>query len=378
MSKALRLKSSSARIAWLDIVKYICIMMVIVTHLESSTKVFAQFYAPFFLTAFFFCSGYVHKNKYDFGSFLYRKFRQLFIPWLVFSVFNILLSHVISFNSHSSLMDELLWNFAQIRGHGDELWFIAALFVAYIPFYYVIAAFERFKKCKYALAVTLVTVMLLSVISVCFVRFFPGEAFPWEYKAIGSDSFKSAVLPWHIEYVFQAILFMTLGYFFRSSWEKHFDRINNPAFCIFIFTLFLASVYIPYIALHELPAAADIPYNYAVSFIGIAMVISVSKKLPANMYVNYIGQNTLICFAFHGKVMSILQMVFRKIASGTYAKILSSDLYSTIFSLILAVVISFVLIIPAYIINRWLPFLIGRNIRTPKYVRKQSRIGDNI
>ena len=66
----------------------------------------------------------------------------MFVPWLVFSVFDIALSQLISFNVHESLLEELKWNFLQIRGQGDQIWFVAALFVAFIPFYFFIQCYE--------------------------------------------------------------------------------------------------------------------------------------------------------------------------------------------------------------------------------------------
>lgn len=91
----------------------------------------------------FFVSGYVYRPMGNFRTFLYKKIRQLFIPWLIFSVFNILLAQIFSFNQHESLLAELKWNFLQIRGKGDELWFIVALFVAFIPFYFFIKYYEE-------------------------------------------------------------------------------------------------------------------------------------------------------------------------------------------------------------------------------------------
>lgn len=134
---------ASKRIEWVDVVKYICILMVMLSHLEARTDVWSAFYTPFFLSAFFFVSGYVYKPKDSFNRFLYKKFRQLFVPWLVFNVFNILLSQALSFNEHAGLLPELTWNFLQIIGKGDGIWFVAALFVAFIPFYFFINWYEN-------------------------------------------------------------------------------------------------------------------------------------------------------------------------------------------------------------------------------------------
>ncbi len=135
--------SSEKRIIWVDVVKYICILMVMLSHLEVKTALWQVFYSPFFLSAFLFVSGYVYiPEKKGFKKFLYKKFRQLFIPWLIFSLFNIFLSQILSFNAHRELFTELMWNFLQIRGQGDGVWFVAALFVAFIPFYFFINWYE--------------------------------------------------------------------------------------------------------------------------------------------------------------------------------------------------------------------------------------------
>ena len=197
------------RIVWVDVVKYICILMVMLSHLEARTDVWQAFYTPFFLSAFFFVSGYVYKQSDGFKQFLYKKFRQLFIPWLVFSVFNILLSQVFSFNVHTAFLPELAWNFLQIRGQGDGIWFVAALFVTFIPFYFFIKWYEFISQngghSKDTVAILIA--WILSMISILYSRLLPEGIFPWG----------SAALPWHIEYIFQAMFYMVLGYIFQTK-----------------------------------------------------------------------------------------------------------------------------------------------------------------
>ena len=138
-----KLVMTTKRIDWVDTVKFICIIFVMLSHLETCTGFWSAFYTPFFLTAFFFVSGYVYKPRAKFSELLYKKFRQLFVPWLIFSVFNLMLSQVLSFNEHKSLLNELVWNFLQIRGKGDGIWFVACLFVAFIPFYFFVKLYEK-------------------------------------------------------------------------------------------------------------------------------------------------------------------------------------------------------------------------------------------
>ena len=49
------------RIAWLDIAKYICIMAVMLEHLESTTDELGCFFSPFFVLCFFAAAGYTHR-----------------------------------------------------------------------------------------------------------------------------------------------------------------------------------------------------------------------------------------------------------------------------------------------------------------------------
>ena len=348
--------SHGKRIEWVDIVKYVCIIMVMLSHLESRTDIWSAFYSPFFLTAFFFTAGYVYKPKGNFKEFLYSKFRQLFAPWFIFSVFDILLSQVLSFNAHESLVEELKWNFLQIRGQGDQIWFVAALFVTFIPFYFFIRKYETIsekvigggysKKCLIAIA----TAWSLSFISILYTWLVPAEVFPWN----------STALPWHIEYMFQAMFYMVLGFMFRHNFEGMLDRHNTLLVRIVATTLYSLIAFIPFFAKIEMPMLIDVIYQYMASFVGIFTLIMIAKKVRSNKYVNYVGQNTLIYFALHGKVYSVIQTVLKKFATGFYTAVLNNTAVSSIFCLALSLVLSVILIMPAYIINRWLPFVVGR------------------
>lgn len=345
------------RIEWLDIVKYICIMFVMLSHLEANTEFLWEFYSPFFLSAFFFCSGYVHKPNSSFKKFLFKKFRQLFVPWLVFSVFNILLSQIISFNEHRSLLSELQWNFLQIRGLGDEIWFVAALFVAFIPFYFFIKWYEQYsitsdlKNRKYNKCfVAILIAWILSLVSILYSRLMPSELLPWGRSA----------LPWHIEYIFQAMFYMVLGYIFRREFESKFDQYNKQINRFVVWIIYLLMVYVPYFTGVEFPVFIDILYDYILTLLGIIAIVMVSKRMKPNRYMSYVGQNTLIYFALHGKAYSLIQTALHMFVGG-YVVILGNTILSSLFAFFLTLVLSVLLIIPSYVINRWFPFILGRS-----------------
>ena len=76
-----------SRIKWVDNAKYILILCVILLHLFNLPSSVEIFIGGFTVPGFFFCAGYVYKHKCSFKTFLYNKFRSLFIPWLFFSKF---------------------------------------------------------------------------------------------------------------------------------------------------------------------------------------------------------------------------------------------------------------------------------------------------
>lgn len=346
-----------SRIVWVDNVKYVCIICVIASHLESSTVLSKRFYLPFFLMAFFFVSGYVYKHKNGFKEFLYKKMRQLFVPWFVFSFFIVFLSHIVSFNSHEDLKTELFWNLIQVREVGDEVWFVAALFITYIPFYFFINYVEKKKESKRSntnqikiVSVAIIISFLLSFFSVLFTKLIDPGLFPWN----------NAVLPWHLEYVFQAMFFMVLGYFFKGVPETWFDAHNRINTKIIIGIVYLCLIYVPIGLSIYIPPAVDVIYTYISQILGVTLTISISKAIKPNQYILYIGQNTLICFALHGKLFSIVQVIFKKVVPDLYGMVLSNEVVSNVFSIVLAVALTIVLIIPIWFINKYFPFILGR------------------
>ncbi len=337
------------RINWVDIAKFVCIMFVMLSHLESATNVLRVFYKPFFLFLFFFCSGYVYKHKDNFKGFLYKKFRSLFIPWLVFSILIVLSAQIISFNEHDSLLESLMWNFLQIRGKSDEVWFVAALFAAFIPFYFIIKKYNNSNNKNKDRNIIIFT-LILSILSYCYSKLVNPNLFIW-----GSNA-----LPWHLDYIFQAIFFMTLGYLFKYKWETKFNKYNNVKNRILITLIYLLLIYSIYIFNINLSLFLDVIYHYLTSIIGCIVIISYCKVIKINKYISFVGQNTLIYFAFHGKLYSLIQTILKKIIPDIYLIILNNVFYSTVFSICFAILLSILLIIPTLIINNYFPFIMGK------------------
>jgi len=153
---------------------------------------------------------------------------------------------------------------------------------------------------------------------------------------------------------------MILGYYFKSNYETIFDKYNTKRNRIICWFVYLLMVYIPYYADVQLPTFIEVAYQYACQLVGVITIVSICKVIKTKRYIEYVGQNTLICFALHGKVYSLIQTVLRRFFGGIYDAVLSNVIGSSLFAVLFAFGLSVILIIPAYIINRWLPFVMGR------------------
>ncbi|MBQ3211583.1 MAG: acyltransferase family protein [Oscillospiraceae bacterium] len=341
------------RIEWLDIAKYFFIMVVILEHLEAGADELSCLIVPYTLPGFLFVSGYTHKSGQPFKSFFIKKFRTLFLPWLILTFIDITLSQLVSFGEHRYFY-ELGWNLLQIRGLHDQMWFVAALFTCYFPFYFFIEWYKKKSSENNHRTEAFLALALLSLgAAVLYSLTMKPEWFPW-----GTIS-----LPWHADYALRGLFFMSCGYFFHEKYEKYYERFN-PYIRAIVFTLvYAAIVYAPYFV--TIPNLIfSVTANLITPLLGMFAIFSISKVLPANPYIMYVGQNTLLYFAFHGKVFGLIEGIFRSFFAQPYYAILSNKITSIVFAIIFAVVVSLILIIPSYIVNRWFPFILGK--RKPK------------
>lgn len=333
---------NKTRVEWIDNIKFICIFFVMISHLECTPKVLANFFEPFFLTAFFFVSGYVYKNQNKLSVLLVKKAKALLVPWFLFGMFNIVTSQIITFNEHLSLKTEFILNLLQIRGLSDRMWFIAALFIAHIPFYFLV------KFCKSKTRLFISTVMFL----LCYVYsyYVDGSIFPW-----GTNK-----LPWHLEYIFVINFFMMLGYEYRNTWNESicglYDKKTGIA-CVSGYLLLLVLDYLLNAKQENLFIVTTF-MTIALQVTGVMLCIFVSKKLPYNRLLSYIGMNTLIYYGLHGKVESLIETILRKV--GIYQGACANVVEGIVVGIIIVVIVMIILLIPTWIINRYFPFVVGK------------------
>ncbi len=346
------------RIEWIDIAKFIGIFFVMLSHFEFCPSFLRAFFTPFYLAIFFFCSGYTYRHKEGFSDFFKKKVRQLVLPWFIYSNLNIILSNIQSFKHHrSSFGTELFRNLLQIRYFDERLWFIPALFSAYLVFYFVIGCYVKEKNKGKLLLLCAVLAFLRKI----YKEFMDPELLPW----------KLINLPWHIDYIPTALLFMVLGYLFRQDWEKPFNEKITGGKKILIVALYLIIVYPVYFGDIVFPWFIDFFYDNVRHFSALAMIIMIAKMIPGYKLLLYIGSNTLIYFCLHNKAITACEVLFKHFLSGLYQAIEASPFFSAIFCMVMTGIIALLLLIPTEFINRYLPWTIGR-INTQKESTRRS------
>lgn len=352
-------KPGKKRIEWVDITKCICIVFVILSHLENSQIApgLFLFYNDFYLTGFLFVSGYVYRFVPGFWRHIKKKIRQLFIPWLVFGVANIALSYIFTFSpdKHLDFRTELARNFLQVRGYNDRMWFVAALFTSYLFMYFFVKSFEvsKTRNGKNAVRVYALIAAALFFVNKTYVALMPKEIFPWETNS----------LPWHFEYVPYALCFMFAGYLFRQYFEGRFDAFFSNGRTVIVIVLYLLMVYSPYIFAFTMPWYIQNLYSFAETGLAVIMLVLISKKIKPNKYLLFVGQNTLAYFGMHGKVLALFEAVFTKISPSVYSFVAYTPVVSSVYSIFAGVLLSVLLIIPTMIVNRYFPFAVGKPYR---------------
>lgn len=86
--------------------------------------------------------------------------------------------------------------------------------------------------------------------------------------------------------------------------------------------------------------------------------MSICKVIKTNRYISFVGANTLTYFGLHGKVYAVIEAVLGKFS--LYSELLENVIASSIIAVVIMFVLSLILIIPAMIINRWFPWVLGR------------------
>lgn len=308
--------------------------MVIYSHLEFANEKVMRYFSPLFLTTFFFVSGYLFKENCCFNKVLEQRTRTLLLPFLSLGMIMILLSQVLTFHDKIPIFDEVKGLLLQ-NGTNQLLWFVAALYVYSIIFYWV----ERFSKNTTTLLVVSIGFFVLN----------------WGYSILHLPA-----IPWHVNTFGFACFYMGMGKYYKEKegmLNQYLDNkwIAYSSFIIYVAVITLSDLHVSFCGSKYL---VD---SLVVTTLGLIVMLYVSKHILENCRILlFVGANTLFYFAFHGKGYSLLQTLSHKIIPDVY---LNSGGMRDVLAFVITFLDALILILPAMFINRYCSFLLGKGFK---------------
>lgn len=327
------------RIKYIDMLKALAIILVILGHMSYTPSRVKLLLYIFHIPLFFFLSGLVFSiEKYStFWSFFKRKVKTIVIPFFllnisVFAVKSILLQpdmilkiDIVYFIKALVLADRMHIYY--------QLWFLNALFVAEIISYLIV------KYCKAWYQWLMVVVGLLLSI-------YAGKiAYANEYWLI-----------WSIDLAPYAVLFILLGYYVKNNMEIFNNVLKKRYFLVAALISVALGVINKRVDLYYQETNNIILYFVAAIF-GIWACLIFFKNIPEIQFIEKMGQNTLVYYAYHSPiVLYILDIIFEQLA-GRYTGIFINNYVIMVCEIICAVIFCELI---ARIVNKTFPVLVGR------------------
>lgn len=322
--------SLGLRIQWLDICKGILIFNVILSHSYPPT-LYRQFFTPFFLTMFFFASGYTFSAKSTFKEFIVNKIKRLLIPFFLLGLSRVLMSYVIE---RGSLMQRLKGFVLQISCRYDELWFVSCLFTSSLLFYLIITLCRRQKRFPEDRLVLIISsiISILGLADMCI----------WKIKFV-----------WELETACMMLFYMALGYWYRRYETGNLHCLEKATWAIPLAILYVCIVlfFRNDVDIHKQTFEFPIPF-VLLSLIVIPPIIYISKMLCHSCLqrtLAFLGTNTLFYYAYAG----IIRVLFYSGCS--YLGISNEWILPLLCALVSAILMAF----PAWLVKKYLPWAVG-------------------
>ena len=315
---------------WIDMLRGFCMLSILLDHTEiyytGSNLIPYDWYVSNVLIVFFFLSGYLMYKQQGFS--LKHKLtsigHSLLLPYLLFTAVLALpkaFVHGWSIDWKSVLLPILT---------GRASWFIATLIVSETVF-------------SLFLWITRGKVIPLFLLSFC--------------ALVGSVLLtkQSTDYPWCINNALQAVLFLSIGWFYQSRKEV-FNRINAPLYTSFLFiSLIIIKGYATYKGVHTMiyPMSIDSYFLFFLDMLtSIFLLVNVCKQLPRCKLVEWVGAHSIVYYFVCGGVPLCLSLALDKVGldyQGAY--------YSVLIAYALVCIVASGIVAIVY---RYLPFMLGK------------------
>lgn len=303
-------------------------------------------FEPFFLSGFFFISGYLFTkdiSKINFRSKFRQVLRAIIIPYFIF-VTAMALPKVMLGRSDAQ---QILIDIIMMRSS----WFVVAIAVMQI----IYAVLLYVKSSLWNIVISTSILFLLGYASVVLYRDCP--EWLYEYPWLQSEDLPNR-LPLCLNLAFVQSPFFALGILFRhyeNSFPIHIIASGN-ALITSVLLYVVVYVYIDHNYIGSSMCVAMNQYNnilfiFLIGLIGIWALVCISYRIHNFKPVNYIGKNSILFYFLNGAALTFVQVLINKVT------FINPNNY---FNQFLVAVIATALMFPCvWLINKYLPILSG-------------------
>lgn len=327
------------RIQWIDSAKALAIFLVVMGHFLDPSSVLRTYIYTFHMHLFFFVSGFVFRKQGSYLQFVGKRAWTLLLPYFIFSLLKYvytLLKHRygrapgLHANDLQRLYDIFIWH--------HYFWFLGVLFIVSISFFPISGKINSLKNLFILLVVGTVLHYVLSTYCVGFVHE-------------------------NIRKCFIAIVFYAFGYFFRDklSSDTLYNVVEKYTWPFVAFVLLNVVVFLCYYKQYggiSFNFSKNYFYYYFLALSGIALSLTACQFIRENKILSFVGANTIIIYLMELYPQAIFGRLMRSVfhvdnlGHATFG-------YAVIYALL-----TILMLVPCiYIINRYLPFIIGRRKR---------------
>ena len=318
------MENKKERLTYLDVAKGIGILLVVIGHVYAfNRQIVDRFFViwlySFHMPLFFIISGMLiaYKDEKDIWKFVKKRIKGILIPYVFFSIFSIIVFAIVNDFNREVFVQNVK---ATICGVGiDTLWFLPALFFGEVIFFVL----RNLLKNKYVICIISAIIYTL------------GNFMMKDYGLIC---------------LFLGRICIAVGFIMIGNYTMNLIRKRNMSWYGLIVIAILSVILSKINGLVDLN---NLVFNNHIlylinSLIGTYLILEISKLINVDE-ITYWGRNTLIVMATH---LNIIYIVFNKIL-GIYS-----------FGYVTGMIV-FVLLLGAeriiiYVVNRYMPFLMGR------------------
>ncbi len=340
---------NAQRVEWIDGLKGFGIFLVFLGHTTLIGKTVDHYIFSFHMPLFFFISGMfckVNDMSGSFRKFFLSRINKRIVPYISFGLltyfiwlFPFLLRNYGIYQGSHPIPDSLYYKplLGMLYGIGDNdwlphnsiLWFLACLFVTEMIFFIMYSTI----KTKRIILLALLIFSCLGYI----------------------DSVYSRIrLPFSVDVAFTAVVFYGLGYLLKDYLLKSNFGIGSAFICLLLG-----------LGIGFVNSRIDMNVNcygnpllfYASSLSSIYAYICISKRLPSNRIIGYVGQNSLVFFLLQNNgffaVNILAYLIWQLRPNSIEPNVIFACAY---------VLLSLLMLCPAvYLINSKVPIITGRS-----------------